>query len=194
MIAPLSHAAVDQDARLMARVRDGETELFDDLFQRNRATVAGLIRHIQPHGVDVEELTQRVFVQAFRGRHNYQPSARFTTWLYVIARNVVLNERRSDARRRNALGSMPVAQACSESTPVDDAIRAESRSEVRRAIEKLCPSQRQAIQLVFFQGFRYRAAGEQLDLTEKAVKSLIHRAKGNIKMHLSNLPNADNLG
>lgn len=198
MIAPLVADEQDVDALLMERVRDGEPELFGEIVRRNQTRVAGLIYRMQPHGGEVEDLTQRVFTQAFRARHGYRPTAKFSTWLFVITKNVVLNQRRHAARRRQVELSLiehgTASGLTSTDNPVAEAIQAETQATVRQAIDMLGDRQRRAVQLIFLQGFRYRAAGEELNLSEKAVKSLVHRAKGNLRAHLRDcLPELDGI-
>ena len=194
MIAPLRiPLSDDPDAKLMALVRDGKVELFNELVRRHEAKVTGLIRHMQGNDVDSEDLSQQVFMKAFRARHTYTPSAMFTTWLFTITRNVVLNARRQNSRRREICvgssygieGKRPIRRkVAAQFDPTDEAIRQETQQALQQAINQLGARQQQAIRLVCLKGYRYRAAAEQLDMTEKAIKSLVHRAKNNLRILL----------
>lgn len=178
---------------MMARVADGENGLFDDLVLRNEARVRGLILHMKGPCSDAEDLTQQVFMQAFRARKTYCPAAKFTTWLFVITRNVVLNAQRTAARRHETellsphLVETPLRGHRSVSSwyhPLNEAVREETQHAVVVAIEKLPDRQRQAIELVGLDGCRYKVAAERMKVTEKAIKSLVHRAKVNLRVML----------
>lgn len=194
MIAPLPiQESDDQDAQMMARVAEGEVELFDELVQRNEARVRGLVTHMKGPSSDSEDLTQQVFLQVYRARHSYSPSAKFTTWLFVITRNVVLNARRTAARRHETELIAPhlvespqrgQRQFSAWYHPVSEVIREETQLLVAAAIERLPDRQRQAIELVGLSGYRYKTAAEQMKVTEKAIKSLVHRAKVNLRVML----------
>jgi RNA polymerase sigma-70 factor (ECF subfamily) len=194
MIAPLPlQESDDQDAQMMARVADGDDELFGELVRRNESRVRGLILRMRGPGAEVEDLTQQVFLQAYRARESYSPSAKFTTWLFVITRNVVLNARRAAIRRRETEllsphsiedGRRNAGTLSAWYSPVQRLMREETRQVVVGAIEKLPERQRQAIELVGLGGCRYKAAAERMQVTEKAVKSLVHRAKVNLRSML----------
>jgi RNA polymerase sigma-70 factor (ECF subfamily) len=195
MIAPLPvRESEDQDAQMMARVADGEIELFDGLVERNESRVRGLVSRMRGGPVaDSEDLTQQVFMQAYRARNSYCPSAKFTTWLFVITRNVVLNSQRSAARRHETELLAPDRVEASRRVrgelsawydPVDAIIREETRRVVAEAIEQLPDRQRRAIMLVGLDGCRYKVAAQQMMVTEKAIKSLVHRAKVNLRLIL----------
>ncbi len=178
---------------MMARVAEGEVGLFDELMHRNEARVRGLVVHMKGANVDSEDLTQQVFLQAYRARNSYSPSAKFTTWLFVITRNVVLNAQRTAARRRetellspNLVEGTPRGHDYRSAWyhPVSEVIREETQRVVASAIEQLPDRQRQAIELVGLGGCRYKVAAEQMKVTEKAIKSLVHRAKMNLRVML----------
>lgn len=194
MIAPATH---DFDAQLMARVRDGEIELFEQLVSRYQSRVSCLINHMLPGGAEVDDLTQCVFIKVFQARESYTPSAKFSTWLFLITRNVVLNERRRLANRREVswdtieperLCDHRLASRRGTHDPVQELIRRETQREVQSAIEALGLRQQQVIRLAYYNGCCYRAVGEILDVSEKAVKSLVHRAKQNLKLQLQARP------
>ena len=194
MIAPLPlRESDDFDAQLMARVADGEVELFDELVERNQGRVRGLVTHMKGQSSDADDLTQQVFLQAYRARKSYSPSAKFTTWLFVITRNVVLNAQRTAARRRETellsphLVVSPQRGHARFSTwyhPLSEVIREETQRVVADAIERLPDRQREAIELVGLGGSRYKVAAQQMNVTEKAIKSLVHRAKLNLRTML----------
>ncbi|WP_182866871.1 RNA polymerase sigma factor [Rhodopirellula sp. JC639] len=195
MIAPSHfHNPDDLDAKLMLRLRNGDCNVFERLVRRNRPTVLRFIRHFQtPEIVDPEDLTQQVFLRVYRSRHTYQPTAKFSSWLYTITRNVVSNTNRQLARRREVpLQRIPEAFSdpqCSlevsvNSDPAVDLMRRECRVAVQQAISRLGQRQQAALRLVHFHGYSYLAAAQELMLSEMALKSLVQRARAGLKKAL----------
>src|SRR5919206_2613029 len=87
-------AALDYDAELMLRVRDGDGASFSVLLEKHRSAVIHfLYRMVQNHAV-AEELAQEVFLRVYRSRGTYEPTAKFTTWLFRIATHLALNSLR----------------------------------------------------------------------------------------------------
>src|SRR5260370_34516926 len=83
-------AALDCDAELMLRVKDGDGASFALLLGKYRASVNHfLYRMVQDQAI-AEELAQEVFLRVYRSRETYEPTAKFTTWLYRIATHVAL--------------------------------------------------------------------------------------------------------
>src|SRR6266545_26639 len=89
------------DALLMVQVREGHQEYFDLLLERHRRDLVGyLYRTVQNHAI-AEELAQEAFLRAYRSRFGYQPTAKFTTWLYSIATRLAWNWIRDNRTRRS---------------------------------------------------------------------------------------------
>src|SRR3989442_2241650 len=97
----VSAAALEYDAELMLRVKDGDSACFALLLEKYRLPVIHfLYRMVQNHGIS-EELGQEVFLRVYRSRATYEPTAKFTTWLFRIATHLALNWLRD---RRNEKG------------------------------------------------------------------------------------------
>ncbi len=193
MIALAKRIQMDPDTQLMVSVRDGDLAAFDELYQRHRSRVIGLITHLMGSSSDSEDLAQQVFFRVFHGRDSYVPTARFSTWLFTITKNVALNARRGCSRRHEfsiqAGSDLGVAQFFDskrswEQDPQEAAVQAEILHAVSDAIGRLGRLQQQAIRLVYFQGFRYSAAAEQMDLTEDSVRRLLYRGKKKLRLLL----------
>ena len=93
-------AALDYDAELMLRVKDGDSASFGVLLDKHRSSVVHfLYRMVQNHPV-AEELAQEVFLRVYRSRSTYEPTAKFTTWLFRIATHLALNSLRDGSRVR----------------------------------------------------------------------------------------------
>src|ERR1700730_4939615 len=93
-------AALDYDAQLMLRVRDGDGASFTELLEKHRSPVVHfLFRMVQDHAVS-EELAQEVFLRVYRSRNTYEPTAKFTTWLFRIATHLALNRLRDGRKEK----------------------------------------------------------------------------------------------
>jgi len=93
-------AALDYDAELMLRVKEGDGASFGLLLEKHRSPVVHfLYRMVQNHAV-AEELAQEVFLRVYRSRSSYEPTARFTTWLFRIATHLALNSLRDGKNER----------------------------------------------------------------------------------------------
>src|SRR5512139_2005528 len=89
---------LEPDAELMLRVKSGDSEAFAALVGRYKQPVLNLVARMLRDPVESEDVAQNVFLQVYRSAHRYQTSAKFTTWLFTIARNLCLNELRRRSR------------------------------------------------------------------------------------------------
>jgi RNA polymerase sigma-70 factor (ECF subfamily) len=184
----------DPEVGLMLRVKEGDEGAFAELVARYRGRVLGsFVRRLGDRQL-AEDLTQDVFLRLFRSRQRYQPRARFTTWLYHITRNVARNAFRSRRRHSSVcLGGFDSRTAdvslnrltdhrAEPSSPVE---RSELASAVRAAVSELMDRQRTALELHQFQDFTYAQIAAELDVTPEAAKSLLYRARNQLRTHLS---------
>ena len=178
----------DPDVRLMLRVRDGDDAAFAELTERYRARVFGSFLRRLGDRQDAEDLTQEVFLRLFRYRARYAPRARFATWLYHIARNVARNAVRSRRRRpavpldgAGASGAFLADRGEEPSRPVE---RSELAGVVRAAVSTLAGRQRAAVELHQFEDRTYSEVAAELDMTAKAAKSLLYRARNQLRVTL----------
>lgn len=177
----------DPDRGILERVAGGDTESFAVLVERHQGRLVRLCqRLLHSHG-EAEEVTQEVFLEAFRRASSFKPHGKVYTWLYRIAVNRCLKRLR---RRRivRFLGFGELESSDAEDgrlfEPVDmDAPDAEARLEARRRwqttrqhIEALPAGQRAVLILAKLEGLSYREIAETLDITEGAVESRLFRA------------------
>ena len=180
--------ACDADAQLMMRFKAGDLAAFEVLFARHaRSLVNFAFRFVRNREV-AEELAQEVFIKVHDAAPGYRPEARFTTWLFRIATNVCLNEiRRAQYKARHeSLDAPPGDDADAQPLELADTSRlgadvllerrAVSES-IKGALATLPEKQRIAFILNKYQELSYAEVAEVMDVSEKAVKSLIHRAK-----------------
>lgn len=191
-----SYALHDPDVQLMLRVRDDSAVAFEELVLRYQNRLIRVLEHLVGRRDQAEDLAQDVFLRVYRARKRYTPDAKFSTWLFTIANNVASNALRSLARRHEvtvtgqqsgALPSRPLeqmAQAASGLMPARQLDKAEMRAMVQEAITALGERQRLAVMLAKFEHLSYAEIAEVMDLTPKAVKSLLARARENLRATL----------
>ena len=189
-----SYAESDPDVRLMLRVREGDAEAFGELVRRHQNRLVAVLTYQVGRRELAEEIAQEAFLRVYRARKRYEPQAKFSTWLHTIAANLARNTLRGLGRRREvrlAAGapdqtgaSPPDPAAASSAMPTRQADRAELRDAVQAAIGALGERQRTAVLLAKFEHMDYAEIGEVLGMTDKAVKSLLARAREKLRVAL----------
>ena len=186
----MTQTVQDTSVRLMLAVQEDDASAFEELMVRFQGRVQSLFRHMIGNRELAEDLTQDVFLRVFRARKSYQPSAKFSTWLFAIANNVALNQLRSQRRKPETqfgndtndsqseafFGPASAMMAGSEFIPARQLDKRELREMVRLAIEALNERQRMAVLLNRFEGMNYAEIADVMQLSPQAVKSLLCRA------------------
>lgn len=188
-------SADGQDVALMQRVRAGDREAFAVLVELHQARVIGTVaRMLGPEGAaDAEDVAQQVFLRVWKSAARYQATAKFTTWLFTIARNLVFNElRRRRTRPTVSLDALvedfgaltPPAEDRDAGTPDAALLEGELRQAIDDAIAQLPEAQRLALILRRYEELPYEEIARVLDLTVPSVKSLLFRARGELRQRL----------
>jgi RNA polymerase sigma-70 factor (ECF subfamily) len=173
----------DPDAALMLAFQRGDEGAFRTLYERYAPAMFRFCHHFVRNAARAEELAQDVFLNVYRARERYRPSARFQTFLYRVASNHCLNEVRRGTHERPAHTSPeePEVDAV-DALPSGDAgpeeiVRARAlESAVQALLARLPEKQRAALVLCRFEGLAYEEIAQVLETTVSAVKSLVHRA------------------
>src|SRR6266540_2759823 len=180
-----------EDVRLMGLVAQGDTSAFEEVIDRHQALVAGTAARMLGSNSDVEDIAQQVFIRVWKSARRYVPRAKFTTWLLKITRNLVFNElRRAKRRAQIPLQSDPGAeeiQLKDETNPAPDAslLEDELQRAIEEAIMQLPESQRMALVLRRYEQLSYEEIAGVLDLSVPAVKSVLFRARTELRSRLS---------
>ena len=180
-----------EDVRLMRLVAGGDTSAFEKVIERHQALVAGTAARMLGSNSDVEDIAQQVFIRVWKSARRYVPRAKFTTWLLKITRNLVFNElRRAKRRAQVPLQSDPGAEEIplkDETNPAPDAslLEAELQRAIEEAIMQLPESQRMALVLRRYEQLSYEEIAEVLDLSVPAVKSVLFRARTELRSRLN---------
>jgi len=183
------------DIDLMLAVQAGDEGAFRALVDRHRNAIVNLAWRYLGNRTDAEDLAQEVFLKVYRARRRYRPDAKFTTWLYRVAVNASLNEVRN-RKNRATFGAVTLGGGDEGARGLDPAgdpangapdaalERAELRERVRAAVGELPDRQRMALLLNKFHGLGYQELSDALGLSIPAVKSLLVRARENVRRAL----------
>ena len=182
----------DPDIRLMLRVRDDDPTAFAELVELYNHRLITVLHHLLGSTEEAEDLAQEVFLRVYRVRKRYRPRAKFSTWLFTIANNLALNALRTRQRKpvvplnvrdSGPLGPRPAEQLARDraAQPVQHMQQQELAGIVRKALDELNERQRVAVVLNKFEDMNYAEIADIMGLTTKAVKSLLMRARDNLR-------------
>lgn len=177
----------DIDVSLMFRVKAGDHAAFAELVERHQNAVVGTVAKMLGRPDDAEDVAQQVFLRLWKSAPRYKPTAKFTTFLFTITRNLVFNEtRRKKRRKEHSLDeqedewNQSLAAPSSES-PDQSAQHEELRRAVDKAIADLPEKQRMAVILRRYEHMAYEDIAATLDLSVSAVKSQLFRARTTLR-------------
>ncbi|MBL0160605.1 MAG: sigma-70 family RNA polymerase sigma factor [Bryobacterales bacterium] len=185
-------AILDLDAGLMLCVRDGDSACFGALLDRHRNSVVHFLYRMVLNQAIAEELAQEVFLRIYRSRATYEPSAKFTTWLFRISTNLAFNWLR-DEKNERLQESLQDQDAPSATRRLFDhqpsvesvLVHRVKLNEVRDAIAKLPAKQRAAVLMHKYEEMEYSQIARVLGCSESAVKSLLFRAYESLRTRLA---------
>jgi RNA polymerase sigma-70 factor (ECF subfamily) len=185
---------LDPDAALMLRVKQGDTAAFTELVEKYKQPVMNLAYRTVRDMTEAEDLAQNVFVQVYKSAARYKSTAKFSTWLFTIARNLCLNEiRRRSRHPAESLDAthpeqddQPLQQYEDKKTfsPPESLLQGELAQQIDRALADLPENQRSAILLCRQDELSYEEIAEALGCSVSATKSLIHRGRETLKERL----------
>jgi RNA polymerase sigma-70 factor, ECF subfamily len=187
-------ATLDFDAELMLRVKDGDGASFSILLEKHRSPVIHFLYRMVQNQAVAEELAQEVFLRVYRSRGSYEPTAKFTTWLFRIATHLALNALRDGRNQRledrldDDSSDTPVRQVSDKQPTVEQKMVYQVRlDEVRRAVAMLPEKQRAAVLMHKYEEMEYSQIAKALDCSESAIKSLLFRAYESLRARLAHM-------
>ncbi len=187
-------AALDYDAELMLRLKEGDGASFGVLLNKHRLPVVHFLHRMVQNQAVAEELAQEVFLRVYRSRSTYEPTAKFTTWLFRIATHLALNSlrdgknERSQERLDDDSADLPVRQVSDRKPTVEQSMVYQARlDEVRRAVAGLPEKQRAAVLMHKYEEMEYSQIAKVLSCSESAVKSLLFRAYETLRARLAHM-------
>jgi RNA polymerase sigma-70 factor (ECF subfamily) len=171
----------DEDVRLMLAFRAGDAGAFEELFRRWARPLLRYLEGMLRDAGAAEDLVQEAFLRVHRARERYQPDARFSTWLYRIATNLALNELRRPRRRSPHASVDAEAEGLVAADPAaDEVVAARRRRDAVEAALETLPARQRAVLLQCVEGRSYADIAAALDVSEQAVKALVHRARSSL--------------
>ena len=184
----------DPDAVLMLRVKRGDRAAFATLVEKYKHPLFNFICRTLRDEAESEDLAQNVFLQVYKSRQRYERTAKFSTWLFTIARNLCLNE----IRRRSRHPAESIEESHTENEdqpqrqyedkriflPTDNVLHGELASKIEEALAELPENQRTAILLCRQDELSYEEIAKILGCSLSATKSLIHRGRETLKEKL----------
>jgi RNA polymerase sigma-70 factor, ECF subfamily len=191
------------DVALMARIGAEDEDAFRELIERHQDRVYGTVaRMIGGAGPDAEDLAQQIFLRVWRAAPKWQPTAKVTTWMMTITRNLVFSFSESRARRREESGEsidpetgetfLTAKAGVTKRNPQEELSGKELVREVERVCAQLPKNQRMVVHLRQQEEMEYEEIAKVMGMSLLAVKSLIFRARETLKIKLSGYFRASN--
>lgn len=187
--------ARDPDVRLMIQIRDDVPGAFEAMVSRYQDRLVGVLSHVVGNLEEAEDLSQDVFLRVYKARKGYRPRAKFSTWLFTIANNLAMNHVRDKGRKPAASpgstggdgsrGESPVLAVPGREETASAQMRQVELSEVvREAVAVLGEDQKMAVLLSKFEEMSYAEIGQVMNRSPAAVKSLLARARNELRERL----------
>ncbi|MBL9118011.1 MAG: sigma-70 family RNA polymerase sigma factor [Verrucomicrobiaceae bacterium] len=181
----------EENVRLMLRVKEGDESAFARLVEIHQNAVIGTATRMLGNAEDGHDVAQMVFLRVWKSASRYEPTAKFTTWLYTIMRNLVFNEMRRRGRKREISLDEPTLDDQPRDLPDNATVAPDVRSQqeeleaaIDAAIAALPEKQRLAVIMRRYQETPYEELCEVLGMSLPAVKSLLFRARAELRKHL----------
>jgi RNA polymerase sigma-70 factor (ECF subfamily) len=181
--SPSGSRSLDADASLAA---SGDRQAFERLYRRHVNRVFSLCARMVVDRTRAEELTQDVFVRAWEKLNLFRGESSFSTWLHRLAVNVVLNERKTESRRRSRFeeedeerGMDGYAGVVGMTLPPGDML------DLEEAITRLPPGARRVFTLHDVEGYKHEEIAEMMGVTTGSTKAQLHRARLLLRQRLN---------
>ena len=177
----------EEEAAMIAKVLDGDTDAFEPLVTANQSFVYNIALKMLSNPEDAFDVSQEAFVRAFRSLKNFKGESSFSSWLYRITANMCLDFMRKNKRRReaaivylddNEMKELDLPD--SRFDPRTELERAELRRAINEALDSLPDEQRSILLLRELNGMSYAEIAETLSLEDGTVKSRLSRARANL--------------
>jgi len=182
-----------KERELIRRAKQGDMLAFEELILQHEKIVYNLALRMMNHSEDAQDISQEVFLKAYRSLQNFDERSAFSTWLYRITHNTCIDEMRKrkgkqcyslEEELESADGSMQRQVADAGDTPEESLMRKEQKSEILQALDTLSEEHKAAIILRDVKGMAYEEIAEILELSLGTVKSRISRARNQLKTEI----------
>jgi RNA polymerase sigma-70 factor, ECF subfamily len=176
---------IEPEIEWMARVKTGDMDAFRLLVEAHQSRVIGTITKMLGSDAEAEDLAQQVFIRIWKSAPRYQPTAKFTTWLFRITRNLVFNELRRKRHFIDQIDEIDEPSERSDKEPDQMLLEGELQGAIQEAINQLPESQRMAIILRRYEEMPYEEIAGVMGTTVPAVKSILFRARAELRERLA---------
>ncbi len=174
----------EEDLALMAKAAHGDEDAFAKIVAKHQHAVLGTVAKMTNQSSDTEDIAQQVFIRLWKSAERYQPTAKFTTFLFTITKNLVFNATRKKSGKNeysfDALEGkwrQSIEDKSSDSRPDKLIEQTELRQIIDQAISSLPEKQRLAVVLRRYEKMPYEEIAETLGISVPAVKSQLFRAR-----------------
>ncbi len=168
------------DAELVARAREGSEKDFRRLVERYHPMAYAVVRGVLGDRADVEDVMQDVFIKVFRGLRGFRGDAKFSTWVFRIARNEALNAVRRIDRPSDSIEDI-VIETPAETRPDEQYRRKIQREGLERCLSEIDEDYRVALEMRYMGEMSYAEISNAMGIPIGTVKTYIHRAKLELK-------------
>ncbi len=178
---------MDADAELMLKVKQGQTSCFNAIIDKYQKPIINFAYSLLRDRFEAEDTAQEVFLRVYAKAKAYRPKAKFSTYIFKVARNLCFNK----LRRKKSHTLVPLEEgrlaAPDKTSPSRILEKKELHSLIEEALAKLPARQRSAVILSKYEGLPYKEIAKIMGCSIRAVKMLIHRAKEALREELSSL-------
>ena len=173
----------EREVFLMERIASGDQYAMEELIELWKMPMFRFFLRSLNHHEDAEDLTQRVFIRIYRSAERYLPQAKFSTWIFTIARNLLIDE----IKKRKRRPQMVFDEYIERVGEVEGARSAELTEILMKQLDTIPENHRTALLLRVQRELSYREIAEVMQSTEASVKTWIHRARLDLRKSLYNL-------
>lgn len=183
----------DVDWSVVQRVQAGQVGAYDQLVQKYREQIFGVIYNMTSNREDASDLTQETFIKAFRAIGRFKGKSSFFTWLYRIAMNSTMTFLKKRSRRRyisyenideEASGAEIVERLTATNRSEKGALISELQEKLNDALQKLSPKHRTVVVLHEIEGLEHAEIAEITGSSVGTIRSRLHYAKLQLQSYL----------
>jgi RNA polymerase sigma-70 factor (ECF subfamily) len=177
--------SLDRDALLMGQAATGDLAAFEELVMRHQSAAWALAYHYLSDPAEAEDIVQEAFLRLLESAHRYRPMAKFRTYFNRIVVRLCLDFR---SKKRPVYCETMPEKAETGNNPELFLHKKETANELKRALEALPPTQRMALLLRYLEDFTYSEIADAMNISTKAVDSLLQRGRQALRTRLQLRP------
>ncbi|MFC1709894.1 RNA polymerase sigma factor [Candidatus Omnitrophota bacterium] len=184
----------DEDVKLMLHFQEGDESCFVQLVERYKERIFKFAYRFLGNYQDAEDVAQETFIKAYRAKDRYVPKSKLSTWLYVICKNTCLKRLRKKEPPKISIDENVESEENAVKRQIPDLgspnagislLNKERADIIKEAVDALPTNQRMVVILYRYEQLSYKEISKITRLSTQAIKSLLHRAKENLKIRLA---------